>query len=213
MKPAAVNRITNGATSSSRVNNGSFEVRGYTLKALVRMAYRIQDYQIIGGPKWFDTESYDIDAKSPAGASLQQIPQRLQKLLADRFQLRIHDDTRNRPVYALILNKNGPKLHPATAAVGFGSGPRMMRSMGASIRELSEKLSEALQRPVVDRTGLDGFYEIDLKFAPIAPDPSGDGAEPPIFDAVQQQLGLKLSAARAPVHVMVVDHAEKPSAN
>jgi uncharacterized protein (TIGR03435 family) len=215
VKPASVDRITEGATSSSRVSNGRLEVRGYTLKALIRMAYRIQDYQIVGGPKWFDVDSYDIDAKSPLGANVQQIPQRLQSLLADRFQLVIHDDTRNRPVYTLIVAKNGPKLHWATTAgtMGFAGGPRMMRSKGASMRDLAEKLGEALQRPVLDRTGLSGLYEIDLKFAPIALEPSDNGAEPAISAALQEQLGLKLNAARAPVHVIMVDHAEKPSAN
>ena len=81
------------------------------------------------------------------------------------------------------------------------------------MRDLAEKLAEALQHPVLDRTGLGGLYEIDLKFAPIAPDPSDDGAEPAISAALQEQLGLKLNATRAPVHVVMVDQAEKPSAN
>jgi uncharacterized protein (TIGR03435 family) len=215
INPANIVKITAGATSSSRVGGGRFEVRGFTLKALVKMAYRIQDYQISGGPKWFDSETYDIDAKFPAGATDQQVPQMLQSLLADRFHLAFHHETRTVSAYELVAAKNGPTLHeaPADKGQGLGSGPRMIRSKGASMAALVDKLGEMLECPVVDRTGLQGIYAFDLAFAPIQPDPSGNDSGPSIFSALQEQMGLKLEKTKAPVEVTVIDRAEKPSAN
>jgi uncharacterized protein (TIGR03435 family) len=89
----------------------------------------------------------------------------------------------------------------------------MMSSKAASMQDLAESLEEALQHPVLDQTGLSGAYEVDLKFAPVAPDPSDSGTAPPIFEALQEQLGLKLVTVKAPVRVLVVDYAQKPSAN
>ena len=215
INPANANKLTPGAISSSRSDDHRLEVRGYTLKALVMMAYRLQGYQIAGGPKWFDSDGYDIDAKSPAGASVQQMPERLQSLLADRFQLALHHETRTLPAYALVVNQGGPKMQPAPDAkpMGFGWGPRSIRSKAATMQDFAEKLAGALQHPVLDRTGLAGLYQVDLQFAPVAPDPSETGVAPDILDALREQLGLRLETTRGPVDVLVIDRAEKPSGN
>jgi uncharacterized protein (TIGR03435 family) len=212
---ANAGRSTEGAMASTRVANNRLEVRGFTLKALVKMAYSLQDYQIIGGPKWFDSDRYDIDAKLPADAVTQQIPERLQSLLTDRFQLVVHPETRSLPAYALVAAKGGAKLPRATddAPQGFGWGPRMIRSKAALMQDLAQKLSAALQYPVLNQTGMSGLYQVDLKFAPVAPDPSDSNPGPSIFDAVQEQLGLRLEATKGPVDVMVVERAERLSAN
>jgi len=213
--PASTARITSGASSSTRITNDRFEVRGFTLKALIKMAYRIEDYQILGGPKWFDSDPYDIDAKSPHGGTPQQIPQRLQSLLIDRFRLLLHHEARNLPAYALATTKDGPKIKrsEAGAQTGFGWGPSMIRSQGASMRDFAERLAEALHHPVFDQTGLGGLFAIDLKFAPVDPDPSDNISAPSIFEALQEQLGLKLSATKGQVDVIVIDGAEKPASN
>ena len=144
-----------------------------------------------------------------------QVPQMLQSLLADRFHLAFHHETRTVSAYELVAAKNGPTLHeaPADKGQGLGSGPRMIRSKGASMAALVDKLGEMLECPVVDRTGLQGIYSFDLAFAPIQPDPSGNDSGPSIFSALQEQMGLKLEKTKAPVEVTVIDRAEKPSAN
>jgi uncharacterized protein (TIGR03435 family) len=213
IKPGNTARITAGAESSSRIAGNRFEVRGFTVKALIKMAYRIQDYQISGGPKGLDSEAYDIDAKFPAGATVQQLPQMLQSLLSDRFRLALHHKLRFVSAYELVTAKGGPILHDAPAEAGVAWGPRMIRSKGASMPTLAEKLTEALGRPVVDHTGLKGIYPFDLAFAPIQPDPSASDSGPSIFVALQEQMGLKLKTTRAQMEVTVIDHAERPSAN
>ena len=213
IKPGNIARITTGAANSSRIGSGRFEVRGFTLKALIKMAYRIRDYQISGGPKGLDSEAYDIDAKFPVGATVQQVPQMIQSLLADRFQLAFHHETRLVSAYELVTAKNGPMLHDSPAESGVGWGPRMIRSKGASMATLAENLTEALGSPVVDHTGLKGIYAFELGFAPIQPDPSANDSAPSIFMALQEQMGLKLQTTRTQVEVTVIDRAEKPSAN
>lgn len=210
---ADVTRITAGATSSSRTFTDRCELRGYTLKALVKMAYGLQDYQLTGGPKWFDSDRYDIDAKLPAGGSARQVPQMMQALLADRFQLAIHREIRTVSAYALVVDKNGPKLTPAAGVPmgGFGWGPRMIGSKSATMAEFAERLADAVQHPVIDQTGLTGNYAVQLNFAPV--DPATPDPGPSIFSALQDQLGLKLEPTKAPLDVTVVDRAEKPSAN
>ena len=216
INPANENKITAGSTSSSSFGGDRLELRGFTVKAMVKMAYRLQDYQIIGGPKWFDNDTYDVDAKSAPGGTQQQIPQKLQSLLADRFQLVLRRETRTLPAYALGPVKSGSKLKeagPGAPPGGFGWGPRMIRSKGATMHDFAERLADALQHPVLDQTGLSGIYEIDLKFAPVEPNPSDTDPGPSIFQALQEQLGLKLDTTKGPVEVMVVDRLERPSAN
>ncbi len=166
----------------------------------------------------------------------------LQALLADRFQLKLHSDTKQLAVYALVLAKNGPKLQAAisgdTYPNGFkgpdgGGGPGMIfmegnggpvTGQGVPIADLVRLLSQQLGRTVVDKTGLTGKYDFKLKWTPDEnqgpPGPPGaDNAPPPdssgpsIFTAVQEQLGLKLESQKGAVKILVVDHGEKPSEN
>jgi len=218
-----------------------------TLKFLVKMAYRVEDDQIVGGPKWFDSNTYDVEAKvdSSEVAELSKLNENqrslmLQQLLADRFQLALHRENRDLPVYALVIAKSGPKLQEAKpgdtypnglkgrdgAPIGhagpmtWGSG--RLIGQGIPISSMVPALSQQLGRIVQDRTGLTGKYDVKLKWAPDEPQrgqagpDSGLAAESPtasIFTAIQEQLGLKLESRKAPVEVLVIELAESPSAN
>jgi uncharacterized protein (TIGR03435 family) len=151
----------------------------------------------------------------------------MQKLLADRFQLQFHHETREMAAYALVIAKGGPKLKkddgdPMPEATGFGGSPgHTMMGWGRNVtigQYFGELQRLALDLPVVDRTGLSGTFNIQLMFTredlqSVGMTDLPDGVPPNIFDALQQQLGLKLEKVKAPVDVLVIDHAEPPSEN
>lgn len=225
-------------------------IEGFTLKDLILSAYHVHDFEVTGGPAWIDSDLYDIDAKaerpptpSPQFANLQW--RRLQTLLHNRFNLTIHRETKELPVYELMVAKGGLKAQPATCIqritgdtniapdkkqsdycgpAGFGKG--RIEASGAAMAFLAYMLSNELSRPVVDKTGLHGDFQIHLAYAPDAPAASlgapgprpADAAAtvdlgPDIFTAMQEQLGLKLQPAKGPVEVLVIDHVEKPTEN
>ena len=222
---------------------GSFRASNINLKFLVRFAYQVEDFQILGSPPWMNAERYDIEAKSSdlAGVDIRKMSDaqreefqnririKAQSLLAERFKLAIHSESREMPVYELIVAKSGPKL--TAAAADDGKGPRGMRmrrgqfeGMGATLSMLAQALSDATGRKVIDKTGITGNHDFKLEWTPepgqMAPPPGGGNEPPPpdpsgpsIFTAIEEQLGLKLRAAKGPVEVLVIDHAEKPSAN
>jgi bla regulator protein blaR1 len=186
---------------------GAINLHGVTLKALVQQAYDVREFQISGGPGWIGADKYDITAK-PENASgeapsdprqlsdeqrktyQEQTRLRLQALLADRFQLKIHRETKELPVYALAVAKNGPKLKENSAASdGLGKGmmrmsPGQLVGQQVGLAFLAQDLAQRLGRTVLDRTGLKGTYDFELNFAP---EPGrggafggpGDGAPPP----------------------------------
>ena len=210
-----------------------------TLKMLIANAYGIRQDLISGGPGWVDSEHFDLDAKV-AGADVDtyrklnrdQKRTMLISALAERFKLKVHTETKIAPVYELTVAKGGPKLKdtaPVEAKPGDGPGAALPRKRnyydfgpghftfsGASIGALASQLSSVERRSVIDKTGLTGSYDIDLKWTPDDA-PVGGGADsdtgPSIFTALQEQLGLKLEAAKGPVETLVVDHAEPPSEN
>ncbi len=203
-----------------------------SLSNLINFAYGLHVKQIVGGPAWMDEAHFDLEVQ-PDGEgqpSAEQWKTILKKLLADRFQLKFHYEKRELPVFALVVAQTGPKLTPSDGDPKDG-GSLLFRALGVlpgqnvSMAEFANVMQSAvLDRPVVDETGLTGRYNFLLKWTPddsqfgglgIKVPPSADGADqaPPLFTAIQEQLGLKLEATRAPVEVMVVDKAEKPSEN
>ena len=173
-----------------------------TLLNLITVAYHVDNRLVVGGPAWLGTEQYDVAAKLPPGTSRDRIPAMLQTLLEERFKLAVHRETREQRVYLLVIGKNGSKLEKGR------EGPNQMlpgRIMGGSIpiATLAGMLSHFLGEEVVDRTGLAGTFHIDLNWqTPIDPASTAE-----LFDALQEQLGLKLEAGRAPVERLVVDRA------
>jgi uncharacterized protein (TIGR03435 family) len=235
-----------------------FTVDGYrgecvSVRQMIREAYGVRDYGLLGGPDRLNTELYDIEAKmesSVVDALAKLTPdqlklarqQMLQALLAERFKLKVHRETKEEPVYFLSVGKNGPKLQDAKpgdthtfpgadgsavrgqiALTPGSGGGRKAGAHSVSMSLFGEYLSFVLARPVVDKTGLTGEYDFTLEWMPdmaqaTAPGAVGADSLPgapgaSIFTAIQDQLGLKLESGRSPIQVIVIDHVEKPSAN
>jgi bla regulator protein BlaR1 len=207
---------------------GRLDASNITVKFLIQQAYNVKDFQISGGPGWINSERYDLVAKADGDVGrMDQIRPLIQKLLADRFQLTIHRDTKELPIYALVVGKSGSKLKES-AANGPGPQIRMGRGLidgqGMGMEMLANQLSNAIGRTVLDKTGLTGQYDIKLEFTPedgpghgpgdgpeAAPPP--DAAAPSVFTAVQEQLGLKLESSKGPVQIIIIDRVEKPTEN
>ena len=208
---------------------GSVRFSNVTLRDVMTRAYSVKDHQITA-PDWLRSERYDIVAKLPQGASRDQIPAMLETLLAERFQLKLHRETKVMPIYALVAGKNGPKLRETTESTGgmrMSMSPKGRQMSGkVTIKALSDALSRMMDRPVMDMTELKGTYDVNLEwvadenqpglFGPGPRRPEGAqerapdrGEGPSIFTAVQEQLGLRLEARKSPVEILVVDHVEK----
>jgi uncharacterized protein (TIGR03435 family) len=199
---------------------GRLVVTNWTLALLIGEAYGVKLHQITGGPAWLSTGLYDITAKADGDPSRNDMMAMLRQLLADRFQLQVQREMREGIVYALSVAKNGPKLvaskeDDADPWVGImlpkasGAAGRIM-GIRATIPLLADRLSTfALDHPVVDQTGIAGFFDFTFEYGS---DESGP-ASPALATAIQESLGLKLEARKGAVETIVVDHAEKPSAN
>jgi uncharacterized protein (TIGR03435 family) len=264
-----------------RYTDDGVSIENFPLMSLVQQAYGVGKDRITGAPDWLNSEHYDIEAKMD-GAQVDEFKalspeltraarqHMLQKLLQDRFQLTLHRETKELPVYNLVIAKGGSKLQeskpddaagrgdkpadPAlaaalaskmastggpSAAVGGGNaggggksvtvvpggatsfsfssgrgGVRTTSGRGTTTAALATSLASIAGRPVLDKTGLTGKYDYKLEYAPDDSQPDADSpAGPSIFTAVQEQLGLKLEAAKGPVEIVVIDHIQKPSGN
>jgi uncharacterized protein (TIGR03435 family) len=197
---------------------GRFSGRNLTVHNLLRIGYGLQDYQILGGPDWMTSAGFDIQARADAGKgelSREQVLQMVQALLADRFHLAVHRETRQLPIYALVVVKTGPRLQAADSNVGQTKttlGQLIVQKM--SMASLASILAFDLKRPVKDETGLKGEFAFTLEWARgLGESDAGPSSRPSLFTAVQEQLGLKLESTKGPVEVFVVDRVEKPSEN
>jgi len=226
---------------------GGLSMTNMPLRAMITFAYDVRDFQVSGGAGWVGTERFDVRAKAERTASdgpvdlakmtddqrrtvRDQMAERLRALLADRFQLLVHKETKDQPIYALVVSKNGAKLKEAKAVEGARQGMSMNRGrlegFAAPMEMLGNILSNTMGRPVIDKTGLTGKYDFVLEWTPEAGVDAraqgfGDGINEPapapggptIFTALQEQLGLRLDAQKGPVQTIVIDRAEKPSEN
>lgn len=244
-----LNNSGEGRTSGGFLAGGYYRVTNYTLRALIAAAYvRPQvnpDFLIAGGPKWIDTDHFDVEAKTDQqftpGPEGPTSPRRrmLQALLADRFKLKVHHGSRERDTYALVFAKDdqamGPHLRPSTVDCSAPAGPAgptcpvhigpgSFSAVGTTMAQFISLLPRFVDRVVIDSTGLSGRYDLELTWTPlpgewVAPGPPGSTpASPPadgpsLFTALQDQLGLKLRSQKAPVDVLVIDSAEKPTGN
>jgi uncharacterized protein (TIGR03435 family) len=184
-----------------------------TLKGLIVSAYDLRDSQVTGGPTWmappgpvFVITVKVVGRESPTPA---QIAHMMQKVLADRFKLKLHRETKDLGVYDLVVDKGGAKMKVSGAAspdaLAVGDGPLIEARM--SMASLALKLTSYAGRRVVDKTGLNGNYDVRLEWA-AAGQPDGG---PTLFTAIQEQLGLRLVPSTAATEMLVIDHAEKPS--
>ena len=189
-----------------------FSARNATLKRLTFEAYRIPYSQITGGPAWLDSNEFDIDARTPSPASADQLKLMLRTLLADRFKLAAHSQFREGRVYALLVAKNGPRLHDGSGNWRFHGEMSQFAAqlaMQLTIPLLDDPKTPSHARgapiPVVNKTGIEGIYDIRLD---IKPDASSDAFT--VWQrALQEQLGLKLESQKAPIEFLIIDHAEK----
>jgi uncharacterized protein (TIGR03435 family) len=196
---------------------GRLSITNFTLKQLIAFAFDMKRPLVVGGPAWIDSDRFDIEAKPETAADMQQVRRMVQSLLADRFGLTSHRDTRVMPVDALLVAKNGPKptkTKPGGPAPLFRVGPGALDAEGgASLAQLANVLSGLMDRSVIDKTGLSGNYDLKLEWTPDDTLPAPDATGPSIFTALQEELGLRLESQRGSVEVLVVDSAEKPSGN
>ena len=205
-----------------------------TVHDLINLAYWLHPKQLTGGPAWTESEKFDMTGKpdAPGQPNVDQMKMMIQKLLADRFQLKFHFEKRQLPVYAIRIAKNGPKLTKSQddpkGIPGWGFGRNasgmVMTFRNSPLSQFTALLQNSMDRPVVDQSGLSERYDFRLTFTPDAPQaallglgpaPAANNpdAAPDLFAAFQQQLGLKLESTNAPVDVMVIDKVEKPSDN
>jgi uncharacterized protein (TIGR03435 family) len=202
-----------------------FTAEAQPVGGLITWAYDLKNYQVSAAPNLPLSDAfYDIGAKAEGdGApSRAEFRQMLQTLLADRFKLKVHRETREMQVYALVVGKNGPKLKESSPDANpmayfdvAGRNYRVTRAK-ATMDEVVQAIGNSfLDRPVLDKTGLTGTYNLSLTYTPDIPTNRGepDPNDISIFTAVQEQLGLKLEPQKAPIEVLVVDSVEKPSEN
>jgi uncharacterized protein (TIGR03435 family) len=218
------------ARMSRFLPGGQVELRGFTFKELVAVAYEIEWERVTGGPKWLDSDRFDIVAKTAPSTPNEAVQGMLKALLVDRFKLVAHYEDRPTDVYALTLEKRAPKLTEAAGSersdckISVGDGVRIYTCQNTTMAQLAEKLptvaSAYFDHPMVDTTGLKGAYNFTVSWAPkgaIAPAAGGGGStdspDPTgaltVFEAVDRQLGLKLSVEKHPMPMLVIDSVER----
>jgi bla regulator protein BlaR1 len=193
------------------ISGNRFSIEITDLTDLMVDAYNVRRDQISGAPRWGtpDGDLYEVTAKAESGGTLTSDQARLmlQKMLADRFHLTLHRETKTLPVYELTIGKNGPKIKEVPAGTPL---PKNAAAKGL----LLGIISNYLDYPLVDKTGLTGAnYQFDMDFTELLEEVRRGKPAPSIFGAVQDQLGLKLEKTNAPTEILVIDHAEKPSEN
>ena len=211
--------------SGSTTRKGGYLGTNVSLHQLVTEAYGLRPFQVTGGPGWIKLDRFDINARAPEGATGRLAPM-LRTLLADRFKLRVHTETKEQQVYALVLarpdRRLGPKLTASTQECGAGAACGMnMNTSGTTgiLKGVAQPLSRlatalsgyGVDGLVFDRTGLTGNFDIELQWTPENLRAISAGEGPSLFTALQEQLGLKLESARGPVEYLVIDSAELPT--
>jgi uncharacterized protein (TIGR03435 family) len=200
-----------------------YTIRNQTIVSLMMFAYSIDKHQVVDAPAWTGADRFDIEGITDTPGEpnqRQQQEEMLQKLLADRFGLRFHHEKRELPVYAIQIAKGGPKLKPPAnpdaepdqEASGQGTEVTVTITSG-SIADFILGMQFFFDRPLVDQTGLTGRYDFKLRYTYDETHATDPNAPPVKFTAIQEQLGLKLDAVKAPIDVFVIDHVEQPSAN
>jgi uncharacterized protein (TIGR03435 family) len=233
-----LNKSGSRATRTKFRPGAHFTATNITLHHLILMAYEIRDFQLSGGPSWIDSDRYDIDPKAaddpPKPSDIRPITEEqrnansnrirlmIQSLLAERFKLAVHKESKEGTVYWLVVAKNGlkikelpPSSNPNPPQTLQGGGNGVLHAEGIKLADLVDSLVEEVGHPVIDKTNLTGNYNLDLKWTPdhSPADASNETNGPSIFTALQEQAGLKLEPHKAPVDVLVIDQVEKPTEN
>jgi uncharacterized protein (TIGR03435 family) len=220
IKPAAPS--PDGHTHINYPPDDRFSATNITLLALMQWAYGMPEKQILDGPPWLASTRFDIQAKADNGDQIKSLSSEqvselkrrmVQALLAERFHLKLHEETRTLPAYDLVLAKGGSKLQPTRSNdKSIGTGRTHFNGEGLTMTLIAEELSQITGRVVVDKTGLTGRYDLKLQWAPDDA-PATDNSAPSLFTAIQEQLGLKLEPAKEAAPVLVIDHVDPPTPN
>jgi uncharacterized protein (TIGR03435 family) len=226
---------------------GRYEVVNAPLRTIVRVAHQVQDYQIVEAPDWIAAERFDILATTPAAMPAERA-EMLRNLLVDRFNLRTHIERREIPIFEMVLIRSDGRLGPSARSTnvncaeraGGPSGgvpaaagvplerppcglmlrPGVLTAGAMTMGEFARALAPQVNRFVLDRTGITGFFDFDVQFTPdkttpappgAPPPPSIDPAGPSFFTALQEQLGVRLNATRGVVEVLVIDAISRPT--
>jgi uncharacterized protein (TIGR03435 family) len=243
---ASIKRNVSGSDGASvRVQpGGRLSVTNNSLRNIIRNAYNVQNFQIVGGPDWINDIRWDILAKAESEAPTPELLIMVRNLLADRFKLVVHTEMRETPVYALVLARSdgrlGPQLRPSTVDCAAllasfkarkeappntingrpSCGTRItqgsMMTTATTMADVVRNLAPMAGRPIVDRTGLTGTFDLDLTWMPDQQGPAGataptDNDRPALVTAVQEQLGLKLDSQRLPFEMLIIDSVERPT--
>ena len=207
---------------------GRFEATNVTPRLLILNAYGLPDFRLANLPSWAGDERFDVAGRSAGSVGRDEISAMVRSLLADRFQLRAHRETRELPTYALVSaspdRRPGPSLRASAIDCSTDRSqcntritPRSLTASGMTMARLAATLTGIVGRVVTDSTAMAGAYDLELAFAPEGPLPPGappsaaDSDAPSIFTALQEQLGLKLDGRRGPVEVLVIDSIERPT--
>jgi uncharacterized protein (TIGR03435 family) len=207
-------------------------VTNMSAQELILLAYNLHPKQITDGPSWLAEDHYDMEILPDHEGlpSLEQARGIMRKLLADRFAFKFHEETKDMPAYVLTVARTGSKLMKSGAdpksPPGMGGPPGRYMMRNGSMEEFAQLMQGTLDRPVIDQTGLMDRYDLKLNWTPdesqyggrVPPPNNADNGTnadpfPPLFTAIQEQLGLRLSATKAPVKMMVIENIDKPSAN
>jgi uncharacterized protein (TIGR03435 family) len=211
--------------SSFQTSPNGVTITNYRLQFLIPNVYNVPVYAVSGAPGWLSSNKYDIVARAPEGSSKEQFALMLQQLLADRFKLKFHREQKDLSGYALMPAKDGPRVkvekhdQPEADDGRVGAGQGQVHGHMISSATLAQVLSLYLNRPVLDQTGIDGTFNVDLKWTPDATDrtpgppqpdaPASDPQGPSLFSALEEQLGLRLAGQRTSVQMFVIDHIDQ----
>jgi uncharacterized protein (TIGR03435 family) len=195
---------------------GGLRAENVTALQLIAFAYSVRPFQIAGGPGWIRTDRFNVTAtpdKPEEQVSREilssRVRQRVQALLMERFGLVLRSETREMPVYGLVLAKSGSKLTKSSGenTPNMSTSDREMKGTTANMKMVAYALAGVLHRPVIDETGLEGTYDFNMEWTP------DEGAGPALFTVIQDRLGLKLESKKAPAPVFVIEKIDKPSEN
>jgi uncharacterized protein (TIGR03435 family) len=209
---------------SMSMKGRQFAIINKTVESMLEAGYGMHKNQIVGAPGWIETERWDVQGLPdvPGSPSLKQVQSLIRKVLAERFGLKLHRETKELAVYAITVAKGGEKMIKSAGDPngtmderdGQSGGVVTMRLTNASMSEFPWALMYFLSRPAVDQTGLTGRYDFQLKWTSDESRAPTDGTAPPsLFTAIQEQLGLKLEPVKAPAEVLIIDQLQRPSAN
>lgn len=213
IKPTSPDEAGSGS-SGIKTGKGRASAKNVTLKRCIVGSYHIGPGQVIGGPNWIDSASFDIEAKAAEPIDDDAVLDKMmQALLRERFHLKVHNETREMRAMVLEVAKGGPKLQKAAGGDASTNASRgRMTLKNTTMDGLAERLARITTLPVVNQTGINGIFDMTLTWTPDTELPLVP-AGPHLVTAIQEQLGLRLQTNKAQVQVLVIDRAEKPDEN